>query len=424
MKSNHSRPTCYIMVALLLPVLAYLVLVQVYAYNFPFLDDYATILQHALLSNAQQISNWFTLHNEHLHLVLKAAVSFDLWLFGTINLVHLIGLGAVIFLLFFWILLKLQTKEGLPWLWLNPLPFLLFQPSYWGTITWSTTSLHNFPGLLFSLLALLLWNSPENRNKYFALIFTCLALLTNGFGLSVLGTLILWECFNFLQNDKTKRPIPWSPFMGLVVVGIAWMLFRLSLGELPLQADTYGNSPTKYLHFLTNFLGSCFHFLGSPWLNMLAVTLTVGFLILTRKGLHKKHPILFYFIVYLLLSALLTTIARTDLGPKQGLASRYRIYSTLYLCSIYLGFAHLYWKKCRLHPWVLPSLFAISCVYYSLSLLVNINNLNKIKQRLIADEQRWHSGDHIQEFLNPRDAKLILDEADKAGVFPKTHSDK
>ncbi|MDG2166364.1 MAG: hypothetical protein P8L44_00370 [Opitutales bacterium] len=419
MDSQNSRPAGFVILLLALPALIYLVLVQIYAFNFPFLDDYATVLVHSVQTMGDQIKAWFVPHNEHIHLIVKAVVSFDLWIFGEVNLTRQIWVGALVFLLFYWKFLKDQREEDLPWIWLIPLPFILFQPSYWGTITWSTTSLHNFPGLLFAWFAIRLWSSPDFRQKMLAMVLTGLALLTNGFGLAVLGTLILWSLFEYWKTRKTSPSFSKTLFIALGIISLGWVLFRISLGELNLQANIDGNSPTEYAHFLTNFLGSCFHFLGSPWLNILAVLQCVLLFLLFRKGLHKSHPTLFYFIIYLLLSALLTTIARTDLGPKQGLASRYRIYSTLLLCCTYLAYAHMYWRTWDVKKRALPILFAASAIFYTTSLAVNVNNLNKIKNRLMADQQRWYNGEPIQEYLNPRDARLILDEASQVGTFPK-----
>ena len=419
MDSQYSPPSWLIRLALIAPALGYLFLVQIFAYNFPFLDDYGTVLVHALQPAAAQIKGWFVPHNEHIHLVLKAVASFDLWLFGEVNLVRHQWLGAFIFLCFYVALLKSQTKENIPWIWLTPLPFLLFQPSYWGTITWSTTSLHNFPGLLFALTAISLWSSKRDRDKWLALFLTSAALLTNGFGMAVLGTLILWELHNYWIIRKGSANYSNMPLFGLGSLTVAWIGFRFFLGRTHLQTSIEGNTPIEYAHFFTNFIGSCFHFLGAPWLNLLAVIMGLLLVLLIKKGLIKKHPVLFFFIVYLVLSALMTTVARTDLGAKQGLASRYRIYSTLLLCSVYLGYAKLYWEEWKSKSWILPILLAGSIAFYCSSLLVNINNLGKIKQRLIEDKQRWHSGEPIQEFLNPQDARLILDEADRAGIFKK-----
>lgn len=422
MDSNQTGLRWYIVLIIVTPILVYLGLVKTFAYNFPFLDDYGTILAHSLKSSSEQIENWFIPHNEHVHLVLKSTASFDLWLFGTINLTRLIWLGAVIFLIFFWKLMKAQVTEGLPWFWLVPLPFLLFQPSYWGTITWSTTSLHNFPGLLFAFMALQLWASKNLYQKLCALGFVCLALLTNGFGMAVLATLILWATLELWHSRKSFTQIQIIPAIGLLSITLAWIAFRISLGELNLQANIDGNTAIEYAHYLTNFLGSCFHFLGSPSLNLIAILILGLFAFLCRQGLVKKHPVLFYFIVYLLLSAIMTTVARTDLGPKQGLASRYRIYSTLLLCTTYLGFAHLYWKSWDGIPRLRFTLIGAAVTFYSASLFVNIPNLNKIKVRLEADEQRWRQNEPIQEFIHAEHAALILDECSKHRTFlPKEH---
>ena len=230
MDSNQSGLRWYTVLILAIPPLIYLGLVKHFAFNFPFLDDYGTILMHSLKTASEQIENWFVPHNEHVHLILKAAASFDLWLFGTIDLTRLIWLGAVFFLLFFIRFLTFQTRDGLPWIWVIPLPFIFFQPSYWGTITWSTTSLHNFPGLLFAFLVVQCWASKKTKYKLYALAWLCLALLTNGFGMAVLGTLILWTVLELWRARNNNTKLPKLPAIGLGLITLSWIA---TIGAIP-----------------------------------------------------------------------------------------------------------------------------------------------------------------------------------------------
>jgi hypothetical protein len=157
--------------------------------------------------------------------------------------------------------------------------------------------------------------------------------------------------------------------------------------------------------------------MGTPWIFLLAVAELALFVTFIKKNLPKKHPALFLFMCYLLLSAFLTTFGRVDFGPQQGLASRYRIYSTLFLCSVYLGTVHLYWKKWNSRAWVLPVTIVVAISFYVASTSVNTNNLRKIHDRLAADELRWLNDEPILEFTHPEHASRLLNEAKKAGIF-------
>ena len=122
-------------------------------------------------------------------------------------------------------------------------------------------------------------------------------------------------------------------------------------------------------------------------------------------------------IVYLLICALLVTAVRADMGPKQGLASRYRIISALLLCSVYLGFTLFYWKNWTQSIWINKTLIAAACTFFVVSLLTNIHNLEKIKTRLQEDQLRWIRNEPIQEFPHPAHAARILKESEAASIY-------
>ena len=63
MESGRPTKSWFIGCLLAGPVIVYLILIQRYAYNFPFLDDYGTVISHALLPAGEQVRNWFAPHN-------------------------------------------------------------------------------------------------------------------------------------------------------------------------------------------------------------------------------------------------------------------------------------------------------------------------------------------------------------------------
>lgn len=405
------------------PLAVYAGLIARYAYNFPFLDDYETVIAHALLQPREQVINGFAPHNEHIHLILKFLVSADQWAWGQINLVRLIWYGAGFFLVFHGLLLYRARKSGLERKWLLPLPFFLFQPSYWGTMTWATTALHNFPGLFFAWLAILLWKDRRPHERKAAYLFLILALLTHGFGVALLASLIVWEGYQLWQSRRgTSSRNSMASLAGLLLCLTGWIVFRqsqeISLFSKPVETrDLFA-----WLHFFSNFTGSCIHFLGSPWINLLALAELAVFAWLLKTGFHRKHPEWACFIVYLFFAAAITTVARVDMGPHQGLASRYRIYSTLLVCFLYLGLCLTYARKGSGLPRVLPSAMAVAFLFYGASLFVNVNNLEKMHDRLVADRNRWSEGQPVREFPVPEHAARILREAEDAGRFNRRSS--
>lgn len=390
-----------------LPVIIYCVLINKYAYDFPFLDDYETVLDHLLRPVSEQFIDCFIPHNEHIHWVLKAVASIDSLLFGTVNFVRLIWAGVLFLLMLYALLLRTGRNAGIPWLFLLPVPFLLFQPSYWGTMTWATTSLHNFPGIVFALAAFTFWTSEGSTKKPWAIVLLILSLFTHGFGIAACLSILTWE----LNQRRFSAAV--LPFV--LVVG--WLLFRNSLTSGLGIPAVFHTNPLLVVHFFFNFLGSGAHFLGSPGTIAVGVGTLTGCVILIRKGLVQKNPALCLMIVYLLICALLVTAVRADMGPKQGLASRYRIISALLLCSVYLGFTLFYWKNWTQSIWINKTLIAAACTFFVVSLLTNIHNLEKIKTRLQEDQLRWIRNEPIQEFPHPAHAARILKESEAASIY-------
>jgi uncharacterized membrane protein len=141
---------------------------------------------------------------------------------------------------------------------------------------------------------------------------------------------------------------------------------------------------------------------------------------LLKSGLVKNHPEWMFFLVYLFLAAIVTTLGRSDMGPSQALASRYRIYSTLFVCVLYLGCALIHGVSWKQKAWLSPTLTTIAFVYFSASLFVNVNNLEKIRTRLSADRTRWTNREPIREFPAPEHAERVLREAEDAGLFSQS----
>ena len=67
--------------------------------------------------------------------------------------------------------------------------------------------------------------------------------------------------------------------------------------------------------------------------------------------------------------------------------------------------------------WLLASVTGVALLFFASSLLVNLHNLAKICDRLLADKVRWTMGEPIQKFPFPEHAARVLKETGEAGIF-------
>ncbi len=308
--------------------------------SVPYQDDYRTILAFAadyqqlpslkakLLNIATKQSNEYKLGFEHL------IVASEMELTRHLNFAFLIALGNL-FLLPIGFLLWLTYQQGeralsLRLLEFLPISLLFFALTYWENFDWAMTGLQNTPVILFSLLAIYLL-APEKtfRTARAYPLLACLAAglagfsSANGFLLGPVGLLIL------LPRRAYAHSLAWCASF---VVPLAAYLYHY---QHPVESFYRWSYITRPLFFLA-FLGCVAPFRWAAALLGL-VTLTV-LVLAVRFRYDRTNPVAFYFAVWIVATGALVAWVRG--GTGFFVASRYSIYSNLFLIFCYGFLAH------------------------------------------------------------------------------------
>jgi hypothetical protein len=324
-----------------LPILVFYALLAKAAVNLPFFDDYPTVLQflniHLQLTTAgAKTAHLFTAqHNEYKLLFENCVFLIDRALFGHVNFILLSALGNAFVLLLFLVIWRVSLPPIEPKrkaLLMVPPAFLLFQLQYASTLDWAMASLQNLPVLFFALVAL--WQIASEAGYAFpvscAAMLLCIASSGNGFILVLSGALLL------IQKRDWRRLFGWIVTAGLAA---GWYVYRYNFhASTPMAAA--GHPHASLIGRIAYMLG----FLGASAAGTTAMLPAIGLGLLLcaglamawRKQAHRYNPTLFYFSLFLVMSAAGVSLLRGSEELQQSLTSRYRIYSSLGLVCAYL----------------------------------------------------------------------------------------
>jgi surface polysaccharide O-acyltransferase-like enzyme len=95
--------------------------------------------------------------------------------------------------------------------------------------------------------------------------------------------------------------------------------------------------PGQILGFFAGFIGS----VGKSFSVSLVVGLVLLFLFFRRANAwYEQCPMIFWILVFIMLTALAAAIGRQNLPMKESVSSRYTPYSLLFMSLVYLGYVH------------------------------------------------------------------------------------
>lgn len=321
------------------------------AVNIPIVDDYYAILNS--LNIYSQSSNLGAKlghivnyqHNEYKLSFESAIFAIEYELSGKINFETLSILGNAFVAGIFALLVKTfkfsnDTRKS-QLLLLLPVGLLLFQLQYASTLNFSMAGLQNLPVLAFSLLSILLLT----RNTAYSFASACVAMVLStaasgsGFLLGPIGTLMLAE------QRRWRHIGIWAIVLALIAA-IYFSNYNFHPSQLSQPAAAIQPTEHLYVTYMLAFMGSSIaRYQGY----MPSVALGTGLLILWAfaawRGYSKKNPTVFYFFLFLVLTAAGVSAIRSGLGLEQSLASRYRIYSNLLLILSYIFVAENYLQQ-------------------------------------------------------------------------------
>jgi hypothetical protein len=313
---------------MLLPAIAFDVILWKNAVGIPIFDDYDVVLRGINTISVHpgflpKLICWMTLeHNGYKLMLENAIVLGQCSLFGHVNFLPLVEVGNAFAFLIFLIVCSMSRVApgdlGRKAILLVPVAYLLFQLQYWEALDFASSSLQVLTVIFFSLLSIYLLC----RDSRWPFAFGCIALVfaiassPSGFFVMPVGLLIL------VQFRRWRRMPAW---IGVVVLMLAVYLFRYVRPA---------GGPTHFsILYALNFLGSSPAHHASLALGLI---LCGVFIISVMRRYYKQNPAIFYSTLLILITAIAVSYLRSDLGIAQSLAPRYRIHSSLFLVFSYM----------------------------------------------------------------------------------------
>lgn len=423
--SQFSTPVLSLFL-MLVPIIIYVFIVVYFSVNIPYLDDYRFFEYINISDGYLRFQKLFAQHNEHRLVWNGLMTEFCYLVFGKINFEYLIYIGNFGLLLFFLLLLRIFKEQKIPMPIFIPVPYFLFNPQGWENMTWSTASLQNYYVLFFALLTLYLWNKKVLYGYIAAWFFGALTAYTSANGLLILLILIFFQLMEFAKEMK----IPVTPEQKIFILKKHFALLIISLLCIAVVFCFYFVSYKKPVYhpsiiaallqplLLSQYIGIL---LGS-YMAIKILALLVGvleifiFIFLTYKRYDQKNPIIYYFMIFILLSILIIGLGRSGFGIEQALSSRYEILSIIFFVLIYLAIAELY-----------PEQFAKKLVIYCLTLLavifniystvISIENLSSRKNMLVEGMKTWEKTGQGLTFPNQKYADFLIKQSQQKGTY-------
>ena len=266
------------------------------------------------------LSSFISLHNEHRILPSKILFWLDMYLFGGSEVFLLITHILFIFILFnLFSSLSFENNLNKKEQTLFPL-FILSVLFFWSqkaNLTWAFQS-QFYLVQIFSLLTFL--SIKKEWNFILVIIFSIFSVLSMGNGLLI----PILVTFYYVINKNFSRA---SAFL-LLTIGIFSFYFIGYQGNPNYMSpiESVMHYPLKVILFSFVFLGNAFSFLVGKGIFGAFLAGCMGFLsilfVLTKISKFYKNPI-FYYLIFLIGTAVLVGLSRHQDGYIHAVSSRY-----------------------------------------------------------------------------------------------------
>ncbi|MBP6385622.1 MAG: hypothetical protein KA313_07880 [Pseudarcicella sp.] len=409
-----------------LPIIAYTLMVLIYAVNVPWFDDIEVFPEFILKFN--KLNNWtekleliFRPNNEHRIVLAKTVTLLDYYFNGDLNMRRLqlyCNLTMLGFLIVFW---KIFKSYRLPISYFIPIPFLLLHPQYYLLSLWAITGYQSICVLFIGFWGMYCLAKNSLKWYLFAIILISIASFTmsNGMFFWFAGIFVL------ILQGHLKRTIGW----------ILWAVLTIKLYFY--NFDTTANS-IGFAYFFANPLESVYGFfvhLGGAldFLNTLPihkrmvfplvagfVTLLMGvlsmvsiftfssklfnvFKLKNNKILHSifenlnRSPLYLAIVgvwFFIVINAVIIAVLRTRFGMDVMLIGNYRIYPIVFLVISYLLLI-LGWK---IKEKVIYFSISISIIFWFCSYLKFLPEVHERRKDLLT---RAYNQEHNSIGLGP-----------------------
>lgn len=424
-------------------IAVYLFYLFYFSVNVPLNDDYNNVLNFLNNFNdtdklSEKLRALFSYWNEHLTVFNRLIYLGALAVFGYIDFFHLIIIGNLALLVLACEYVRCIPKSPQCFLFIWSILLLVFQPQAWESMTWAMAALSNYYVLLFGWLSILFLCRKTLFGFIWAIAWAICALLTQGNGLTLFGIIIIW----YLLDRKLilqSAPVFKLLMVAFLAVSIGVSVFYIcqlfhtynQLQDLTFQQSVYHLVKISGLEYsLKHPFLLMLHFLsilGAPLAleNSAAAKYIGGFVFIlalysTRKKIKNEQPVIFYFMLFLLLSIFMASLLRTQISVAQALASRYRVYSVNMYVMLAILFCTPILKK-EVRSWSLR-IFTCFCMVFSLSsYTISTSFLVDRKLHAIEGMVYWCNTKNASKLIYPKEsisvAEKILIKAVDSGIY-------
>jgi hypothetical protein len=312
--------------------------------NIPFLDEYGASLD--FLNKLAPINGFFARAayyqaaqtNEYKLFLYHAFIWLQFSLTGHIDfaVLSVVGNGFVLFLgIVLWFMFLPNQKDLAARItFFIPVSWLLFQLQYWENLDWATAVNQHIAVLPLVFGAIYLLLRGTRRAFAFAVLFLILAVAAdaNGVLLFPIGAAIL------MLARQYKRLAAWLLASAACV---AAYFYRYTPRHAPPMVNQAAVSNPHHFNpaYVLAFMGSgaSFPFFAGSF--VLGTVLCLFFAYLVRRGFARRNPLVSWCVLFLLITAIGVAVLRSSFGIAQATASRYTIYSALFLIFAWFAIA-------------------------------------------------------------------------------------
>ena len=401
----------------LLLIFIYFWIIVVHIVNLPFYDDYDVVFGFlrqylAVDTTAEKLALLLSQDNEHRFLSHRLVILADYYLFGEVDLRHIMLFGSIFTIGLWYFLLRVSKLD---WIQFLPVTLLFFVPID-RIVAWQATAFIQPFLLLTVFLSLYLLDRQDRLGFWGALFFSFVATFTFGHGLFVFlsGTLLL----------LLKRPFSWERlffwnFMFVLCLFIYFYEYSTPAHRSGLFAQLFQNI-LVVLAYPNVLLGSFFksfygqHIVAAPIIGSLLLLCTAG-IVYYKWNYFRKHPFWLACLFFLLFTIGILALTRSGFGIGQATTRRYKLLTVSYLSIVYIVIFTLWKQKCELY---LKPLLLLCLFFYYFRIEDNTDYLAEHRQKLIHSHYFFQTG-NINYLLHysPSSAAKSLRDAIAARHF-------
>jgi hypothetical protein len=437
--------TYFLWVYMIIPILFFYYIIIIFTENVPFTDDYVLLVSFAKMQTAETFNEWLTALLKQVNQHRFGFERILMWLiykaFGTESIKAQILIGNAFLLGILYLLVKIFKQFRLPLYYFSPIPFLLFNFTYFENATWGIAAMQNTPIIFFALLTVHLLCLETRYSYYFAIIVATLTMFTSGNGIAIwlIGIVLL------SVQKKWKRLLLWI----ITTIVLVAFYFFYQYEMIPDQRHNLLAHPFLNGLYVLAFWGNVFfenklHPFGFQFqwdiircvlLGAFLLSIIIGLLWRVYQKKFSELPyelsVLLGGIAFLAGTGMMLVMSRpVELPIIHGteiLSYRYMLFGAVFICLGYLSYLYLF----KTNLYLLRGgilLFTVIGFYLNISSYsASFLNVFRQQQELILDGFYWEKHKMLLSFGEQYGDKLgynhptyminLMNRVDSLGIY-------